>query len=183
MLGNTARLAAMLLADRPRAKPERTDIAKCFMCGVGMMYRGNRFCSDRCREFYDTGNAGYEQDWRRPEIVYRDRAGSPMKMGPRGFIIPCAHCRKEFDSRGLRCCSPECEHAYREREDNLAVLAKVGIEVSAKRACLECGVRIPTWRNGRKVSSATRFCSPKCAQRAKRRPTASDGVLSVETLK
>jgi hypothetical protein len=181
MIGNTARLAEALLADRNQAKSERADITKCFMCGVGMMYRGNRFCSEQCREYYADGAPGFEQDWLRPEIVYRDRTGAPMKMGPHGFMIACAHCRKEFDSKGLRCCSPKCEHAYRERQDNLAVLAEVGEAPVAKRGCLQCGMRIPTWRKGRKVSSATRFCTPKCAQRAKRSGGASDGILNAET--
>lgn len=43
----------------------RTDITKCVMCGYGMVYRGNRFCSDTCRAFYDDGNASLEQDWLR----------------------------------------------------------------------------------------------------------------------
>jgi hypothetical protein len=34
--------------------------------------------------------------------------------------------------------------------------------------CAQCGARIPSWRNGRKVSSATRFCSDACAQKARR---------------
>jgi hypothetical protein len=106
-----------------------------------------------------------------------------MKMGPHGFIISCANCRKDFDSKGLRCCSTECERQYTEREVNLAVMAEVGIEPAAKRACLECGARIPTWRNGRKVSSATRFCSPKCAQKARRLSDSPDATLNAETMK
>ena len=69
---------------------------------------------------------------------------------------------KEFDSRGPRCCSAECERGYRERQSNLAVLAEVGAEVKEKRCCERCGTNVPMWRYGRKVSSATRFCSPKC---------------------
>jgi hypothetical protein len=40
--------------------------------------------------------------------------------------------------------------------------------------------RIPAWRKGRKVSGATRFCSPKCARKAR---TALDPVFVVETIK
>jgi hypothetical protein len=65
-----------------------------FMCGRGMKYRGSRFCSDRCRDFYAAGNPGHEQDWLRPKIIYSDRHGTPMRMGPQGFIINCAHCRE-----------------------------------------------------------------------------------------
>ena len=46
MTTRTERLAEAILADRNRPPAERTDIAKCFMCGTGMMYRGTRFCSD-----------------------------------------------------------------------------------------------------------------------------------------
>ena len=53
MTKRTERLAEAILADRNRPSAERTDIAKCFMCGTGMMYRGSRFCSPRCRDFYD----------------------------------------------------------------------------------------------------------------------------------
>jgi hypothetical protein len=203
---DATRLAAALLADRNRTKSERTDITKCFMCGVGMIYRGNRFCSDGCRDYYDAGNPGHEQDWLRPKTNYgitgwRVVAGPPdieigsdyykplrgafrnrnqiLRQGKEGFVINCSHCRKEFDSKGLRCCSRECETAYRGREANLAVLAEAGIEASStKRACHECGVQIPTWRNGRKVSGKTRFCSPKCAQKAKRSSGGSNTLLN-----
>jgi hypothetical protein len=160
------RLAAQLLADRNRKTTERTEIGACFMCGRGMVYRGTRFCSDRCRDYYDTGAPGNEQDWRRPDIAFTYLDGRSMAKGVHGFKINCAHCAKEFDSKGLRCCSPECERGYREREQNRATLAEVGVEVKEKRPCEQCGVNIPMWRNRRKVSSVTRFCSPKCKARA-----------------
>ena len=180
----TAQLASALLADRNRIKTVRADITECFMCGVGMMYRGDRFCSERCRHYYDAGNPGHEQTWRQPEAVYCDRSGNRMRPGAKGFVIQCAHCRKEFDSTGLRCCSTECERAYRERKDNLAVMAEAGIEPAAKKVCAApgCGVAIPKWRKGRKVSSATRFCSPKCAQRAKRAGDSQGAGLNAETV-
>jgi hypothetical protein len=179
----TAQLASALLADRNRVKTTRADITECFMCGVGMMYRGNRFCSERCRDYYDAGNPGHAQTWRQPEVVYLDRSGNRMKPGAKGFGIQCAHCRKDFDSTGLRCCSADCERRYRERESNLATMAEVGIEASApKRVCLSCGGRIPTWRKGRKVSSATRFCSPKCARKAKVAQDSQSAVSVAETV-
>ena len=171
MTKRTERLAEAILADRNRPSAERTDIAECFMCGTGMMYRGSRFCSPRCRDFYDDGVPGHDHDWRRP------------KLGPMShlaFRIDCACCSKTFDSKGLRCCSTGCERSYRERDANLAVMAEVGIEPSAKRSCLECGSRIPTWRNGRKVSAKMRFCGAKCQQRHARARTQ---VLSAETVK
>lgn len=166
MTTQTERLAAALLADRDRKTAERTDIGASFMCGRGMVYRGSRFCSDRCRDYYDTGVPGNEQDWRQPDIAYAYLDGRPMAKGAHGFKINCALCRLAFDSQGLRCCSTECERGYRERQSNMAVLAEIGAEVKKKRRCEQCGVNIPMWRNGRKVSSAMRFCSPKCKARA-----------------
>jgi len=161
---STERLAKALLADRNRPVTARTDIGECFVCERGMVYRGTRFCSARCRDWYDAGNPAHQ------EITYRWRDGRPMKMGTRGFLINCAHCSQEFDSKGLRCCSRDCEQSYRERQDNLAVMAEVGIELTAKRECHTCGARIPKWRKGRRVSSKTRFCSPKCSQKTRRAP-------------
>ena len=60
-MSRVKRLTEALLADRSRGETDRNDITKCFMCRTGMMYRGSRFCSDRCRNFYDAGEP--EQDW------------------------------------------------------------------------------------------------------------------------
>ena len=91
-----------------------------------------------------------------------------MRPTKAGFMILCANCQKEFESKGLRCCSAECERRYCEKKDNLAVMAKIGIEPSAKRTCASCGAVIPKWSKGRRVSSAKRFCSNSCAQKARR---------------
>lgn len=56
-----------------------------------------------------------------------------LKKEPKGFYIKCAHCRKEFESHGLRCCSTECERAYCARQANLAVMAEAGMEPATKR--------------------------------------------------
>jgi hypothetical protein len=162
-----------------------------------------RFCSDRCRDWYDAGNAGYRQDWLQPTKVEdvplsdwrvvagppgtvetnpwqsivsesdRRRGGRPagsMRRTVHGYMIVCAGCQHEFESKGLRCCSIECERRYRERQDNLAIMAEAGIEPAVKRRCEyeKCGNVIPKWRNGRMVSKATRFCSARCAKEAKR---------------
>jgi hypothetical protein len=95
------------------------------------------------------------------EIVY-----GGLSKTVNGFKIVCAHCRKGFESKGLRCCSPECERAQREREVNLAVLAEAGIEPKARRRCECCDAVIPTWRKGRRVSSKTRFVARIAAQKA-----------------
>jgi hypothetical protein len=156
------RLTEALLADRAVA-PSRHNIISCFVCGYTFVFKGARrdlngnFCSLRCQDWYDAGNAPISYRWR-----------DDMQKTAEGFKIACAHCRKGFESKGLRCCSGECERSYREREANLAVMAQAGIEAKVKRRCECCGAVIPTWRNGRKVSSATRFCSPKCAQKTRK---------------
>jgi hypothetical protein len=156
------RLTDALLADRLEVL-SRHNIIPCFVCGHTFVYKGHRrgvngrFCSLRCQDWYDVGNAPITYRWR-----------DDMQKTADGFKISCAHCRKDFESKGLRCCSSECEHSHREREANLAVMAQAGIEAKAKRRCDCCGAVIPTWRNGRKVSSATRFCSPKCAQKTRK---------------
>jgi predicted nucleic acid-binding Zn ribbon protein len=183
------KLAVAILADNERIAAKTSDkrddpLAECFSCGRGITYRGSRFCSQRCREWYDAGNPSFSEqeqqkrkwDTSRP---WRLTAGPPgakmphmpkaMRRGPVGFYIECANCQKEFESKGLRCCSKECENRYREREGNRAVMAEVGIEVAVKPRCEECGAVIPKWRNGRRVRAGAQFCSPPCSQRAARK--------------
>jgi len=180
------KLAALLLSDRDRpTSPKQHNITLCFVCGHRFVYRGRRgnvpgggtaslslngrFCSIRCQDWYDAGNEPIDED-----VVYRSRDGRPMRMGPKGFYIDCGHCHKEFESLGPRCCSVECERSYRERKDNLALMAEAGIEAAPKKICAAPGCRaiIPTWKNGRRVSARVTFCSPKCRVKAHRAQTA-----------
>src|SRR6516164_6391632 len=147
----TQRLAEAILADCQHEK-QKHNIIPCWACGFTFVYRGRRndlngnFCSRRCQDWHDAQNGPVSN-----EIVYRWRDSKPMPMGPKGFYIDCAHCQKEFESLGLLCCSVECERGYREQEENLAVMAEVGIEPAAKRRCEapRCNNIIPKWRNGR----------------------------------
>ena len=156
------RLTEALLADRAAA-PSRHNIMPCFVCGHTFVFKGPRralngnFCSLRCQDWYDAGNGPITYRWR-----------DDMQKTAEGFKISCAYCRKHFESKGLRCCSGECERSYREREANLAVMAEVGIEANPKRRCECCGAVIATWRNGRRVSKSVRFCSDKCRKRVAR---------------
>lgn len=102
------RLAAALLADRQRDISSDDDAAPCFICGRAMLYRGSRFCSDGCRAYYDIGAPGVAQDWRQPKPDY-----GGLRSTRHGFTIRCAHCGQEFESHGLRCCSPKCEAEMR----------------------------------------------------------------------
>ena len=164
-------IAAVIERDLLRAEGQQSaNVVACWSCGFTYCYRARHgdlngnFCSMRCQDWYDAGNPAQHQQ---PAIIYRWRDGRPMQMGKHGFLINCAQCGREFDSKGLRCCSRDCEQSYRERQDNLAVMAEVGMEPPAKRHCANpvCGQAIPKWRNGRRVRSDQRFCSPKCRSR------------------
>src|SRR5215470_15320154 len=109
---------------------------------------------------------GVEPKWDAAPI---GQDGRPMRAGQRGFHINCAHCRKEFESLGSRCCSVECERLHRD-----------GVKIG-KRRCSNCDMAIPTWRKGRRVSSKTRFCSPKCAKAASRVSDTREAILSANT--
>ena len=169
-MNRTQRLAEAILADCQHEK-QKHNIIPCWACGFTFVYRGRRndlngnFCSRRCQDWHDAENGPVSH-----ELVYRWCNSKPMPKGPKGFYIDCAHCQKEFESLGLRCCSVECERGYCEREENLAVMAEVDIKPAAKRRCEapRCNNTIPKWRNGRQVSKSARFCSRKCQQRAKR---------------
>jgi endogenous inhibitor of DNA gyrase (YacG/DUF329 family) len=149
------------LLQRYDAKTNNT--IECFACGRGITYKASRFCSQRCRDWYDSGNPCHAQDW----LKGAKDGDAPTRDG---YVIRCAHCQTEFESTGLRCCSTECERRHRERLDNLKVMAEVGSEPSAKRKCEYCGAVIPRWRNGRRVSRSTRFCSDRCSRKANRPP-------------
>lgn len=159
------------------AEPERQPGAQeCFACGRA--YRGrSRFCSDNCIAAFDAG-VRYDPDYasKNNPIWYS------LPIGQHGFLIECAGCKKSFDSRGLRCCSVDCERDYRRKQELEAELADDPFRV-VKRTCAECGRDLPNWRNGRRVSTATKFCSDKCRKSAGRRGSDQNPVLSGETAK
>jgi hypothetical protein len=172
---STASLTATLLRDRSRQRPE-TTFPECFACGRSYSRGDGRFCGSKCRAGYDAGGPRHEPS--RPTFN--------LPIGKTGFLIECASCQTQFDSRGLRCCSVECERRHREREQLEAELADNPFR-AIKRKCQECGGPIPNWRNGRRVSSATRFCSSRCKDRngktARLAAGSPDPVLTPETAK
>ena len=90
---------AAILADRARPTTQH-NIVLCYVCGHTFVYKGRRgdpngrFCSMRCQDWYDAGNAPITDR----RIVYRYRDGRSMKSISKGFYIACAHCREEFES-------------------------------------------------------------------------------------
>jgi hypothetical protein len=134
----TKRLTDAILADRNRVDTDRGDVVACLVCGNTFQYKRRRgelngnFCSMHCQDWYDTGDPAPSNsvNYAVPLRYYRVIAGPPsLKIGSSyygdigiemrstsgGFTIRCASCRREFESKGLRCCSPECERGYRER--------------------------------------------------------------------
>jgi hypothetical protein len=66
-------IAAAIRHDLLRDDDDKSiDAIKCVSCKRGMIPRnGNRFCSERCRLWYDAGNPGHAQDWRQPKPSFR----------------------------------------------------------------------------------------------------------------
>jgi hypothetical protein len=206
-----AALADAILRDRGQrrdAAEPRPDM-ECFGCGKQFVYRGprgddsGRFCSDVCRIEYDiprafTFDAFKVTRWR---VVAGGDPGYlvaiPMtRMSARkcadgeyrgGFRLNCRGCGKPFEGLGWAYCSNDCKRTCRDHKANDADMAEAEMERPTKRKCQECGGNIPRWRKGRLVSKVTKFCSDKCAARARRKAKTSrdspDGVLSPETAK
>jgi hypothetical protein len=162
----TATLATAIQRDLLRTERPKTDAPRCHACGRTYWGRGHgvsgRFCSSRCVEAYDNGLPAYDADY----ASKSNPRWYSLPMGKHGFLIACLGCHKTFDSKGLRCCSVECERAYCRRLEAKAVMAKVGMDAPVKRRCAQCGGNIPTWRNGRRVRS--NYCSKQCQQKAAR---------------
>jgi hypothetical protein len=161
----TKELARAIERDLLRTET-KTKAPECFACGRPFLPKPSTgddnthaFCSPRCREAYDNGFPAYDP-------AYTNKTNPrwySLPMGRHGFLIPCAGCGKEFDSKGLRCCSPACERRYRGRSESEDLMTEVGMDKPVKRKCDQCGGDIPNWRNGRRVRS--RFCSQGCNKR------------------
>jgi hypothetical protein len=157
-LSRSAKLAEAMLRDRTRRK--------------GASASRSRRTIDRLRPLLDRPGG----PWRVVAPADRDPGylpTTPMRMGRVGCFIACRSCGIKFESKGWGYC-PTCMEMPAEercaREQNKADLAEIGIKPPTRRMCeAGCGQHIPRWRNGRLVSSATRFCSDKCAARARRR--------------
>jgi predicted nucleic acid-binding Zn ribbon protein len=163
-----------------------TESPTCFACGRAYTSGSGRFCSSHCRDAFDAGFPPYAETSRAPKVTpgWKVIAGPDTPIVPDrprssgGCLITCQGCRKEFVSRGLRCCSTECDRVYRERQDIEATMAEVGIAATPKRKCEACGAAIPRWHKGKAVRKDARFCSPRCQQKAKKLSGAPQGKAS-----
>jgi hypothetical protein len=169
-------LIEVIKADLLKAKDAKAEFPECFACGrtyskgsTGIEPWGlenERFCSDKCRHSYDQGGPAYDPDY----ASKNNPRWYSLPMGKHGFLIDCAHCGREFDSKGLRCCSVECERGLKAKREATTIMAEVEMEPPAKRMCEApgCSHHIPRWKNGRQVSAKVRYCSPGCRKRAGR---------------
>jgi hypothetical protein len=155
---------------------EFVDTLTCWSCGTrfnkGHDVCADRFCSERCRDWFDRGGPRFGEP-ARGHGTWRVIAGRDPGYLPsiEGFAITCLSCDQSFASKGLRCCSTECERKHRERAEIRAALTEAGIKPSAKRRkCECCGGNIPRFRGTGKARRAVRqdarFCSPACAKKA-----------------
>ena len=157
-----SRLAAAIVAERlAKQRPERVESRSCFACGRSFSRGDERFCSMRCRAAFDAGLPAFKSP--NQDGLYS------LPVGLSGFYVECPQCRTRFESHGMRCCSPECERTLSKRHEMEAELAAVGMRISSKRKCGWCGGDIPNWRKGRRVSKATKFCSPRCKEKHRRK--------------
>jgi hypothetical protein len=200
------RLAKALLRDRAEHAPRGAIIAECFLCGHSFWPGrqrfdeddNGRFCSAKCRDRYDFDGARSIASDPAPHTVTRWRVvvggdpgylvNTPMAQSGDGYRVACRGCGKLFVSRGWAYCAQTCRRESAERHESAALMAEVGMDGPAKRLCSApgCTNTIPKWRKGRAVSKATRFCSAKCAARARKAQTCTDafeGVLAPETVK
>jgi hypothetical protein len=192
--GKVSGLQAAIARDLLRP-PARRKVKACFRCKrsyVNGDADNARFCGTLCREAFDAG-APLDSSWheRLFEVhKWRVVAGGdqgymprPMAIRGNGFAVTCAQCGREFGSQGLRCCSLECERKFRQRQELDAELADDPFRTE-KRRCQRpgCPHHIPLWKRGRRVSSATRYCSKYCCDEAsKARRLAPDSPELIST--
>jgi hypothetical protein len=187
------RLTQRLLDDRAKQRPA-ARAGGCFLCGKSYSPQpptgddSTRFCSTKCREAYDAGAmpavelnafAVPPEGWRviaGPAPGYMPKQA--MRMGRHGFFIDCLHCRKEFESKGLRCCSTECERAYTGRAKTVATLAEIGEGLPEKRKCEHCGSSIPNWIGEGVKRHRTRKSQRYCSARCQRKANKTGGILA-----
>jgi len=149
-------LAQLLLQERePPASHVETQ--QCFACGRSFLRTNGRFCSSRCGDAFDAGLPPYER------IAPR----FDLPLGTSGFRVACKNCDKVFDSRGLRCCSADCEREYRRKLELETELQRQTFR-AVKPRCLECDRPMKLWRDGRRVSRRRLFCSDRCRKRRAR---------------
>jgi hypothetical protein len=104
-----------------------------------------------------------------------------MRRGPLGWFIACKGCGCEFESKGWAYCSNTCKRESAERVASRALVVEAGIDAPSKRRCeCGCGRDVPKWKNGKRVSKATRFFEPACKQKAWKARRVRSGTLETQ---
>jgi predicted nucleic acid-binding Zn ribbon protein len=153
----------------PRRRPLRIIVSECPGLSHDWSRTKSRFCSDQCRDHFDATGRRFEPYRAVDHLIRVPVSAKILEQGPRGAYILCAGCGQKFESLGWSYCSKTCRDKLRRRESIAA--AKGPIEAGDTRRTCEapgCGQRIPRWRKGRAVSAATKYCSSKCGQRARK---------------
>jgi hypothetical protein len=166
----TSTIAAAILRDTFADRLDTTvDPCRCILCsrtfseGKGHGLNG-RFCSALCLEAYDNGYVHREND-----------NGYAFPVRGEGFVINCGSCNRPFVSKGSQFCDDTCNRQAREQASIAAVMAEVGAEPTGyvHRKCQHCGGNIPRYvgaGKSRKARADARFCSKRCADKARRSP-------------
>src|SRR5215831_2666856 len=118
-------LRAAIGRDILKERPATPESQTCFACGRSYSKGApladesgpSRFCSVRCRDYFDAGGQPYDPHSTRDvlNVPLRDWvvvAGPPGTVGTRpygdaqlmtvsgdGFLIPCRHCKRPFASK------------------------------------------------------------------------------------
>jgi ribosomal protein L24E len=151
---------------RPATATQAANIGECFLCGRSYMRQpwsgddnSTRFCSDRCREIYDTGKfpPASENPGLHPELMPNlyGHAGWRVVAGPPGLEVGSLYYEDLLD------------HCDRKRKTK-AKTAKSPDLIRPQRACECCGGNIPNWtgvgKKRRRTRNNIRFCSKKCSK-------------------
>jgi len=87
----------------------------------------------------------WQAQWRHAAALPAGLMPRPMQRSGDGFLIPCAGCGRSFKSLGLKYCTPDCRKRSRERAENQAAMAEVGM-LHATSDPIRCHPLRPQWK-------------------------------------
>jgi hypothetical protein len=149
----TAKLAALIEEDRQkRAARPKHEAPTCFSCGREFTHKGpqgddsGRFCSSRCREWFDAGNPASES----PAVTVERVNRVPLRAwkvtaGPPGLEVGSGYYADILD-RGLK------------RAKRIGKLSNDEL-IRPRRLCGRCGNPLPVWVKGKKVPATRKYCA------------------------
>jgi hypothetical protein len=149
-MSTAERYAAQIEADRQAhiARPKH-EAPTCFSCGRGFAYKGpqgdesGRFCSTRCREWYDAGKSAYDP----PEVTVARITRVPLrewKVIAGRLKIGSAYYADILDR------PKKAKRIGRLSNDEL---------IRPRRLCERCGSPLPVWLKGQQVPVTRKYCA------------------------